>query len=148
MSEIVALIVDDQELVREIFSCALKKIANKVYVAGNLKDGIQLVHSLPSVNIVTLDAIMPGSTIEDVIESVDTIHTRHPHCAVVMMSGEVTTEDYNGMKSNADAFIPKGPIGEPIDFFTPLLKAMLTRAIGNESLTNQIRELIANLAKT
>lgn len=80
------LVVDDDELVRWSAAEGLKESGYAVEVSANAREALQ---RYPNAAVALLDHDLPGG---DGLDTADTLHRRHPRCAIVLMTAELTPE--------------------------------------------------------
>lgn len=82
----VALIVDDEFLIRSLAVAVLEDAGFDVVEARNADDGLRILESHPDIRVVITDIEMPGSM--DGLELGCTISSRWPWIEVVVTSGK------------------------------------------------------------
>ena len=80
------LVVDDDELVRWSAAEGLKESGYHVQVAANATEALR---GCPDVAVALLDHDLPDV---DGLALADTLHRRHPRCAIVLMTADLTPE--------------------------------------------------------
>lgn len=80
------LIIDDDDLLREVIAATLRHAGHTVYQACEGRQGVELFHAAPA-DLVLTDLIMPG---QEGIETIMQLRDRHPGLPIVAMSGGAT----------------------------------------------------------
>jgi CheY-like chemotaxis protein len=80
----VALLVDDEELVRASTSYMLAELGYRVIEAASGEEAMQLMNSVESFDLLITDHLMPGITGTDLARAV---RTSRPGTAVLLVSG-------------------------------------------------------------
>lgn len=144
----VALIVEDKEFEASNYKSALRLIAEHVYVAYNLKDAMKFVATLPQLNIVTLDLHMPDCSLTEVLGSVGKIHAAHPHCAVIILTGDDSPEIKRlSIESGADNFAMKHDACTVALLLQIVLSAMTKKCSDKPDIMKRLDELVMKLAQ-
>lgn len=91
------LIVEDEELVAELYARLLKDVADEVVIAYCIADIRKELQKSPPPDIVTLDLILKGpdgshSNAFETLEEVKNIRLVNPDAVVVIVSGNTTEE--------------------------------------------------------
>ena len=84
------LVVDDDPAVRHVMSTVLREEGYTVRAAGSADQALELLRAAGDVPIILSDLKMPG---HDGIWLLDQVLQRHPHAAVVMLTGYGDTEN-------------------------------------------------------
>lgn len=106
------LIVDDSSSLRTVVNLALTRAGYEVVEAGNGKEGLNRLESLPKVHIIVSDVNMPEM---DGIEFVSRVkqHPRHRFTPVIMLTTENQVEKKEqGRAAGAKAWVVK-PFNPP-----------------------------------
>jgi len=144
----VALVVEDAEFQASVYRHALTMIAEKVYVAANLKDALEIAQAQTALHIVTLDLHMPGSSADEVLESIAMIHAKHPTCAVILLTGDESEETRRKVsKFDQDAFALKGDVCTTALLLKLVLTVLAKRVEGSPEMKARLDELVSKLAK-
>ncbi|MBP7865558.1 MAG: response regulator [Acidobacteria bacterium] len=78
------LVVDDEEMIRELARDFLLEIGCEVECAGNGREALEIVNNPANTyNLVLLDVMMPGM---DGVEVLEAIHRDHPDLKIILMS--------------------------------------------------------------
>jgi two-component system, response regulator PdtaR len=89
------LVVDDEDLLREMISDFFCSHGFRVLEAANADQAVRLLESLGGdIAILVSDIRMPGSM--DGIQLADWVHARSPHLPVLLASGYHGYADFNG----------------------------------------------------
>jgi len=78
------LVVDDQDLVRDVVQIALEEAGFRVLALGSPSEAIELVKTEQAIDLVLLDVVMPEM---DAFELAGLLSERLPHAKVLYMSG-------------------------------------------------------------
>ena len=125
------LIVDDEVVIRELCSKALKDY--EVFQAGTCEDALRM-YEKESIDLILTDVMMPGGTGLDLLRQVKGID---PTAVVIIMTGFVEKDIILGaLKEGADDFINK-----PLNMLQ--LKTAVEKALAKKAL----KEELANLKK-
>ena len=131
------LIVDDEQLVREMISRRLEKHGFKCLTAGDGHSALEYV-SRNNISLVLLDISMPGMSGLDVLAS---IKEDHPDTMVIMITAVVDINiAIKAMTSGAYDYLIK-----PIE--TEILNISVTRAIERRNLILENKEYQHNLER-
>lgn len=129
------LVVDDEQLVREMISRRLEKRGFKCLMAGDGHSALKLA-SKNNISLVLLDISMPGMSGLDVLAG---IKDEHPDTMVIMVTAVVDINTaIKAMTSGAYDYLIK-----PIE--TEILNISVTRAIERRSLIVENKEYQRNL---
>ncbi len=143
-----ALVVEDAEFFASIYRHALTMVAEKVYIAHDLTSAMKIVREQVDLHIVTLDLHLPDCTIKEVLESIATIHTMHPDCAVILLTGDESEETRRQSEGyGPDAFAHKHDVSTTPLLLKIVLTALAKRAKGSPSITARLNELVEKLAQ-
>ncbi len=144
----VALVVEDEALIAEIYRTALTKVADKVFVANDLTSAMNVIREQETIHIVTLDLYLPNSTTDEVLNSISMIHARHPNCAVVILTGdESETMRRDAARYPADAFVLKNDVATMPLLLNVIIKALARRVSGNPEMVARLDGLMAKMAQ-
>lgn len=88
------LVIDDEDLVRFTVSLVLTRAGHQVSTARNGREGIEAQCAAPF-DLVITDIIMPEM---EGLETVTTLRQRHPHLAIIAMSGGGRTRNMDYLK--------------------------------------------------
>ena len=125
------LIVDDEVVIRELCSKALKDY--EVFQAGTCSDALR-VYEKETIDLILTDVMMPGGTGLDLLRQVKLVD---PTAVVIIMTGFVEKDIILGaLKEGADDFLNK-----PLNLLQ--LKTVVEKALGKKAL----KEELANLKK-
>ncbi|OHC76111.1 MAG: hypothetical protein A3G18_05680 [Rhodospirillales bacterium RIFCSPLOWO2_12_FULL_58_28] len=101
------LVIDDEEMVRKTIKMILEKVGFEVSLAGNGKQGMEMVVSRPPELIIT-DMIMPEM---DGVETTMEIRSKYPDIKIVAISGGGRVHNLDFLKyakeMGAHAILPK-----------------------------------------
>ncbi len=143
-----ALIVEDMEFDASSYRKALTMVAEKVFIAEDLASAMQIVREQDELHIVTLDLHLPDCTITEVLESISKIHTMHPNCAVILLTGdESETTKRESAKYHPDAFAHKHDVSTTALLLKLVLNALAKRAKGDTAIGKRLDELLEKLSK-
>jgi DNA-binding NarL/FixJ family response regulator len=145
---LIALVVEDQKMMAELYRNILTRIADKVFVANDLASAMKIVREQDNLHLVTLDLNMPNSTTAEVLSSIELIHAKHPNCAVVILTGdesESIRRDASGYA--ADDFVLKNDVASSQMMLQVILCALAKRAKGDPEITARLDELVNKLSQ-
>lgn len=124
------LVIDDNELVRDLLRDVLEDAGHAVAVAGEGGEGIRLLAGFPA-DLVITDLLMPG---QEGIETIQELHTQQPALKIVAISGGGSRYGVPFLemaeKLGADATLSK-----PID--TGELVAVVARLVASETNSSE-----------
>jgi PAS domain S-box-containing protein len=86
------LVVDDEEIVRNVAKCALERAGFRVLTAADGKQALEALRREPQVALVILDLSMPVMTGD---EALPEIRKRHPRIPVILSTGFSEAEIYS-----------------------------------------------------
>jgi len=123
------LVVDDEEVIRDIFARALT--GYEVTKAGNGAEALALLDQRPF-DVVVTDVLMPGGGGLDLLRS---IKEKQPTQPVIVMTGYAGRDTVlDALKADADDFITK-----PVDLLQ--LKATVVRVLEKRDLKQELLQL-------
>jgi CheY-like chemotaxis protein len=100
-----ALIVDDEEALREIISEVFSSLEIKCYPAGSGEEAIKTAKKQTNLDLIVLDMNMPGMSGE---ETYNHLKQKNPHTPLVFMSGYDLSAELEAMKlSCPNTFLKK-----------------------------------------
>ncbi len=98
------LIVDDEEMIRELVCSALAREGHRCYQAGNVEEGLLSLHR-QAIDLVLLDIMMPGDSGIDLLQEVK---KSYPDTGVVMITASSDMETaLSCIHTGADDYIVK-----------------------------------------
>lgn len=125
-SKTTILIVDDEEIIRELCARALREY--RVLQAATCEEALQL-YKKGHVDLVLTDIMMPGGSGIDLLKQIKTLD---PNAAVVIMTGFVNKEIIlDALKEDADDFINK-----PLNLLQ--LKTSIEKALSRKALKEEL----------
>jgi len=83
------LIIDDEDLIREILSAYLKELPVKIFTASNHADAFKIIEE-NEIDVAICDIIMPGM---DGLEMSKKIMASHPHTQIIIITGHGEKEE-------------------------------------------------------
>src|ERR1041385_3831587 len=129
------LIIDDEEIMREILETLLSREGYSVRVAANGAEGVELARSVPF-DAVIVDVMMPGMDGMAVLEELKKLDDDLP---VIMITAFASVENaITAMKRGAFDYITK-------PFKNDDVLVILRNALERRSLMNENRTLRQNL---
>lgn len=105
------LIVDDDDVVREVLSSALTHFGHEVYKAGNGAEAIDVLRANPEIEIVILDLRMPVMTGREVCPL---IKNMRPDVEIIISSGFVDELVLRELNDNGVKYILRKPYTLPV----------------------------------
>ena len=103
------LVVDDEDLVREVACMIVRENGGEAFSAGTAEDALQVLRDSPEVNFALLDYSMPGINGYETFVAMEKIK---PGLPTIMTSGlTVVPEVAELHRSGRISFLPK-PFGE------------------------------------
>jgi len=128
------LVVDDEELIRDILTKLIHALGYSVLQASNSTQAVSMIRQHKP-ELVLLDIIMPGVDSMEVLNTVrddDTLKST----AIILISGIDSLETISAyIEAGADDFLPK-------PFNSALLKMKIRNALERASSRQQIREAV------
>src|SRR6266852_2614058 len=136
------LVVDDDPAVRHVISTVLREEGYTVRAAGSADQALELLRASGEVPTVLSDLKMPG---HDAIWLLDQVLQRHPHAAVVMLTGYGDTENaVECLKRGAADYLLKPPrvtdLVRAIERAQSRRKLALARSRYHQGLASRVRE--------
>src|SRR5438309_8727022 len=136
------LVVDDDASVRHVISSVLREEGYTVRAAASAEQALELLRASGDVPTVLSDLKMPG---HDGIWLLDQILQRHPHAAVVMLTGYGDTENaVECLKRGAADYLLKPPritdLVRAIERAQSRRKLAIARNRYHEGLAHRVRE--------
>jgi putative nucleotidyltransferase with HDIG domain len=136
------LVVDDDASVRHVISTVLREEGYSVRAAASAEQALELLRASGEVPTVLSDLKMPG---HDGIWLLDQILQRHPHAAVVMLTGYGDTENaVECLKRGAADYLLKPPritdLVRAIERAQSRRKLAIARNRYHEGLAQRVRE--------
>ena len=136
------LVVDDDPSVRHVISSVLREEGYTVRAAASAEQALELLRASGDVPTVLSDLKMPG---HDGIWLLDQILQRHPHAAVVMLTGYGDTENaVECLKRGAADYLLKPPritdLVRAIERAQSRRKLAIARNRYHEGLAHRVRE--------
>ncbi|HWE23799.1 MAG TPA: HD domain-containing phosphohydrolase [Myxococcales bacterium] len=143
------LVVDDDASVRHVISSVLREEGYGVRVAASAEQALELLRASGEVPTVLSDLKMPG---HDGIWLLDQILQRHPHAAVVMLTGYGDTENaVECLKRGAADYLLKPPritdLVRAIERAQSRRKLSMARSRYHEGLAQRVREKTLELTE-
>jgi putative nucleotidyltransferase with HDIG domain len=143
------LIVDDDASVRHVISSVLREEGYAVRAAASAEQALELLRAAGDVPTVLSDLKMPG---HDGIWLLDQILQRHPHAAVVMLTGYGDTENaVECLKRGAADYLLKPPritdLVRAIERAQSRRKLAIARNRYHEGLAQRVREKTLELTE-
>jgi putative nucleotidyltransferase with HDIG domain len=143
------LVVDDDASVRHVISSVLREEGYAVRAAATAEQALELLRASGEVPTVLSDLKMPG---HDGIWLLDQILQRHPHAAVVMLTGYGDTENaVECLKRGAADYLLKPPritdLVRAIERAQSRRKLALARSRYHEGLAQRVREKTVELTE-
>src|SRR6266849_2351634 len=141
------LVVDDDPSVRHVISTVLREEGYTVRAAASADQALELLRASGDVPTVLSDLKMPG---HDGIWLLDQVLQRHPHAAVVMLTGYGDTENaVECLKRGAADYLLKPPrvtdLVRAIERAQSRRKLALARSRYHQGLASRVREKTAEL---
>ncbi|HEX9574214.1 MAG TPA: HD domain-containing phosphohydrolase [Myxococcales bacterium] len=141
------LVVDDDPSVRHVISTVLREEGYTVRAAASADQALELLRASGDVPTVLSDLKMPG---HDGIWLLDQVLQRHPHAAVVMLTGYGDTENaVECLKRGAADYLLKPPritdLVRAIERAQSRRKLALARNRYHQGLARRVREKTAEL---
>ncbi|HYR19940.1 MAG TPA: HD domain-containing phosphohydrolase [Myxococcales bacterium] len=141
------LVVDDDPAVRHVISTVLREEGYTVRAAASADQALELLRASGDVPTVLSDLKMPG---HDGIWLLDQVLQRHPHAAVVMLTGYGDTENaVECLKRGAADYLLKPPritdLVRAIERAQSRRKLSLARSRYHQGLARRVREKTAEL---
>ena len=141
------LVVDDDPSVRHVISTVLREEGYSVRAAASADQALELLRASGDVPTVLSDLKMPG---HDGIWLLDQILQRHPHAAVVMLTGYGDTENaVECLKRGAADYLLKPPritdLVRAIERAQSRRKLAVARNRYHQGLARRVREKTAEL---
>ena len=141
------LVVDDDPSVRHVISTVLREEGYSVRAAASADQALELLRASGDVPTVLSDLKMPG---HDGIWLLDQVLQRHPHAAVVMLTGYGDTENaVECLKRGAADYLLKPPritdLVRAIERAQSRRKLSLARNRYHQGLARRVREKTAEL---
>ncbi len=128
-SQITILVVDDDNIIRELCSQALRKY--RVLQAGTCEEALRL-YEREHIDLILSDIKMPGGSGIDLLRQVKALD---PNAIVLVMTGFVDKEVIlEALKEDADDFIYK-----PLNFLQ--LKNAIEKALGRKALRDELANI-------
>jgi len=126
---VLALVVDDEPMTRQLYADVLGQSGYQVLVATNAQEGITTVRSRP-VDVILMDIVMPGMT---GLEALKTIKQIAPNTPVIMVTSHPTGEHAIGaLKLGASDFLSKG--FQPQELLLSIRRALERRDLVQENM--------------
>ncbi|KAA3655727.1 MAG: response regulator [Calditrichaeota bacterium] len=126
------LVIDDEESIVQVCEYVLEKAGHEVYTAKSGFLGLEILQSVPKIDIILTDLKMPNMSGHSVLKAVK---RDWPHVQVMMMTGFATIEyAIEAMKSGAADFILKPLSAEQI-------RIAVDKCIEKIELNREIHEL-------
>jgi putative nucleotidyltransferase with HDIG domain len=143
------LVVDDDASVRHVISSVLREEGYAVRAAASAEQALELLRATGEAPTVLSDLKMPG---HDGIWLLDQILQRHPHAAVVMLTGYGDTENaVECLKRGAADYLLKPPritdLVRAIERAQSRRKLAVARNRYHEGLARRVREKTAELTE-
>jgi putative nucleotidyltransferase with HDIG domain len=143
------LVVDDDAAVRHVISSVLREEGYTVRAAASAEQALELLRASGEVPTVLSDLKMPG---HDGIWLLDQILQRHPHAAVVMLTGYGDTENaVECLKRGAADYLLKPPritdLVRAIERAQSRRKLAIARSRYHEGLAHRVREKTLELTE-
>ena len=106
MQKKTALVVDDEDIQREILSLLMEQIGFTVLEADNGKTAMEILQNASHIDLVLTDLVMPG---QEGLETILQIIKSGKKPAIIAMSGVLFSECYLAMASyfGADQYLSK-----------------------------------------
>lgn len=97
-----ALVIDDEEMVRQLIAAHLERIGCLCYTAATHEEGLRLFRNDSEINVVILDYVMPEGDPEQLVAN---IHELRSDAIIVGTSGIDRTDEFS--QSGVDLFVRK-----------------------------------------
>lgn len=105
------LVVDDDDIVREVIFLALAEFGHKAYKASNGAEAIDVLRANPEIKIVILDLKMPVMTGQEVCPL---IKNMRPDVEIIISSGFVDELVLKELNDNGVKYILRKPYTLPL----------------------------------
>lgn len=112
------LIIDDDEVFRDVLATALETAGHQVRQAGNGVEGLQMFHAQPAELVIT-DIVMPE---KEGLDTIRDLRREFPHARIIAMSGGLA-HDPRLYLHMAERFGATAVLAKPFQL-TDLLKAV------------------------
>ncbi|MCP4126322.1 MAG: ABC transporter substrate-binding protein [Gammaproteobacteria bacterium] len=114
------LVVDDEEELTLIAKTSLNQLGYRVFTAHSATEALKVLEQHPSIALVFIDIIMPGSM--NGLNLAKEAKSRYPHLKILLTSGFTQDRDH--------------------ELFKQYGKSMLTKPYRRDEMTSKIRELL------
>jgi len=130
------LIVEDDNHIRELLCICARRYGYAVDEAQNGEQALQVLESVPDIDVVLTDVWMPGVS---GVELLDTLQRSYPHLPVALISGQVTVQNsLDALNMGAYAYIVK-------PFLPEQIRDVLARGLTESRQFKRVRELQSQL---
>lgn len=119
------LIVEDEEMVAELWRRFLGALSDDIRIAGTVPDALIQMRKMPPPDLVLLDLRMPGSTPENTLHHIAQLKESNPNAVVLVLTGASDASlPALAMKLGADGFQPKNTVASQDGLFTAIRDAL------------------------
>ena len=134
------LVVDDNKNNTTLLQKRLQKIGNKVEVANNGIEAIEIVDNLVDIDLILLDIIMPKMNGYEVLEFLKKDKRYHEIPVIMLSSMDDLTSIYRCIELGADDYVTK-----PFDKI--ILEARISACIEKKHLRDKEKDLLEEIRK-
>ena len=134
------LVVDDNKNNTTLLQKRLQKIGNKVEVANNGIEALEIVDNLEEIDLILLDIIMPKMNGYEVLEFLKKDKRYHEIPVIMLSSMDDLTSIYRCIELGADDYVTK-----PFDKI--ILEARISACIEKKHLRDKEKELLEEISK-
>ncbi len=134
------LVVDDNKNNTTLLQKRLQKIGNKVEVANDGVEAIEIVDNLEEIDLILLDIIMPKINGYEVLEFLKKDKRYHEIPVIMLSSMDDLTSIYRCIELGADDYVTK-----PFDKI--ILEARISACIEKKHLRDKEKELLEEISK-
>ena len=134
------LVVDDNKNNTTLLQKRLQKIGNRVEVANNGIEAIEIVDNLEEIDLILLDIIMPKMNGYEVLEFLKKDKRYHEIPVIMLSSMDDLTSIYRCIELGADDYVTK-----PFDKI--ILEARISACIEKKHLRDKEKELLEEISK-
>lgn len=119
------LLVDDEDMVRDVIAMALRNFGHEVVTAVDIQDGIRVIEETSDIEMMITDAVMPGGDLNDLIA---TFKTRFPRRPLMVCSGYMRDDVARKIEGDREVDFMQKPVD--FDELRQRIDELLQRANG------------------